>query len=220
MVEPPAQLVLACQQIVDCLVESVLSGEESNVRNEKSRANASLGASRRIVACLTTLYLFAKIRPQLLVEHVQTLQPYLQVQCQTQGDFQIISNVARTLELSVPLIRHPSEIFLAQLEEDAVKLILQHDKKVVSACLSCLGSIVNNVTRNFGLIRDCFGKYFGQMSKYRLFHESNPDDPRCKDRKTLATFRRALFTVSSLLRHFDFKEEALYSGLKVIFDSG
>ena len=34
-----------------------------------------------------------------------------------------------------------------------MKLILLHDKTVVSACLSCLGSVVNNVTRNFTLIR-------------------------------------------------------------------
>ena len=55
--------------------------------------------------------------------------------------------MALTLELAVPLIRHPSEVFLSQLEEDAVKLIMQHDKKVVSACLSLLGSVVNNVTK-------------------------------------------------------------------------
>lgn len=211
--EPPPQLVMACQQIVDCLVESVLRIEESNLSSGEGPRAKSLGSSNRIVACLTTLYLFAKIRPQLLVEHVQTLQPYLQVQCQTQGDYQIISNVARTLELSVPLIKHPSEIFLSQLEEDAVKLILQHDKKVVSACLSCLGSIVNNVTKNFGLIRDCFVKYFSFMTKYRKHHEINPDDPRCKEQRTLAWFRRAMFTVSQLLRHFDFTDDALYTGL-------
>ena len=76
--EPPAQLVLACQQIVDCLVESVLQIEESAMA-ANSQGSTSRGSSQKIVACLTTLYLFAKIRPQLLVEHVQTLQPYLQV---------------------------------------------------------------------------------------------------------------------------------------------
>lgn len=81
---------------------------------------------------------------------------------QTQGDYQIISSVARTLELVVPLMEHPSETFLAQLEEDSVKLILQHDRTVVASCLSCLGSVVNNVTRNFKLIRDCFLKYYGR----------------------------------------------------------
>jgi cohesin loading factor subunit SCC2 len=49
-----------------------------------------------------------------------TLQPYLSLRCRTQGDYQIISDVARTLEVVVPLLEHPSESFLAQLEEDAV----------------------------------------------------------------------------------------------------
>ena len=74
---------------------------------------------------------------------------------------QIISNVALTLELAVPLIRHPSEVFLSQLEEDAVKLIMQHDKKVVSACLSLLGSVVNNVTKV---------QHIYSISGYRVIH--------------------------------------------------
>ena len=48
---------------------------------------------------------------KLLVNHLHTLQPYLNMKCQTQGDYQIISNAFRTLELTVPLIEHPSEIF-------------------------------------------------------------------------------------------------------------
>ena len=89
--ESNRQLVLACQQIVDCLMERVLKSEETTIRE----MDATAGSSHRIVACLTTTFLFAKSRPQLLVNHVQTLQPYLNVRCQTQGDYQIISNVAR-----------------------------------------------------------------------------------------------------------------------------
>ena len=89
--EASPMLVLACQQIVDCLMERVLKSEETTIRE----MDATAGSSHRIVACLTTTFLFAKSRPQLLVNHVQTLQPYLNVRCQTQGDYQIISNVAR-----------------------------------------------------------------------------------------------------------------------------
>ena len=77
---------------------------------------------------------------------------------QTQGDYTLIGVVARTLELVVPLMEHPSESFLAQLEEDAVKLILLHDKTVITSCLALLGSIVNTVTNNYKLIKDCFNK--------------------------------------------------------------
>ncbi|KAJ1519897.1 hypothetical protein ONE63_004137 [Megalurothrips usitatus] len=201
--EPPKALLTACKQIVDCLIENVLRLEESSNTQNK-------GSSQRLVACLTTLNLFAKIRPQLLVNHAITLQPYLSLRCQTQGDYQIISCVARTLELVVPLMEHPSETFLAQLEEDSVKLILLHDRAVVASCLSCLGSVVNNVTRNFKLIRDCFNKYYGILrdaKEKELFSRpatSNQHRP---------LVHRALFTVGLLLRHFDFTDKDVIEGL-------
>merc|ERR1712241_533208 len=119
---------------------------------------------------------------------------------------------ARTLELVVPLIEHPSEIFLSQLEEASIKLIILHDKTVVAACLSCLGSVVNEVTKNFTLIRDCFKKYFGHLNSFKKVHEKDPTDPRLA--KATPFFRRSLFTVGLLLRHFDFTQEELYTGLE------
>lgn len=207
--EPPKALLTACKQIVDCLIENVLRLEEANL--DDSEKPEKKGSSQRLVACLTTLYLFAKIRPQLLVNHAITLQPYLSLKCQTQGDYQIISSVAHTLELVVPLMEHPSETFLAQLEEDSVKLILQHDRSVVASCLSCLGSIVNNVTRNFKLIRDCFKKYYGHLTEYKSFYEKDPTNPMLL--KYRPFFRRALFTVGLLLRHFNFTDSEVIDGL-------
>lgn len=197
--EPPRALLHACKQIVDCLIENVLQLEETT------------SGSQRLVACLTTLYLFAKIRPQLLVWHASTLQPYLSLKCQSAGDVQIISSVARMLELVVPLIEHPSDSFLAQLEEDSMKLVLQHDRPIVASCLSCLGSIVNNVTRNFKLIRDCFKKYYDYLDRFRGWLEA--EDVRARDAQFRRYFRRALFTVGLLLRHFDFKDKDVIGDL-------
>ncbi|XP_070165379.1 nipped-B protein [Polyergus mexicanus] len=207
--DPPRTLLTACKQIVDCLIENVLRLEETNLGDSEKLGKK--GSSQRLVACLTTLYLFAKIRPRLLVNHAITLQPYLSLKCQTQGDYQIISSVAHTLELVVPLMEHPSETFLAQLEEDSVKLILQHDRSVVASCLSCLGSIVNNVTRNFKLIRDCFKKYYGHLTEYKSFYEKDPTNPMLL--KCRPFFRRALFTVGLLLRHFNFTDPEVIEGL-------
>jgi len=69
--EPPKALLTACKQIVDCLVENVVTLD-----------GGGGGTSQQLVACLTTLYLFAKIRPQLLAAHSLTLQPYLSLKCQ------------------------------------------------------------------------------------------------------------------------------------------
>lgn len=209
-VEPPRALLLACRQIVDCLIENVLRLEESGMVVEEQG-----GCSERLVACLTTLNLFAKIRPQLLVKHASTLQPYLSLKCQTKGDYIIISSVARTLELVVPLMEHPSETFLAQLEEDSIKLIIQHDRIVISSCLSCLGSIVNNVTRNFKLIRDCFIQYYSMVMKYKECIEKNTAFHKELLVKCRPQFRRALFIVGLLLRHFDFTDKDVIGNLPV-----
>lgn len=56
----------------------------------------------------------------------------LNVLCQSQEDMMLLNNVTRILELSVPLVEHPSETFLAQLEEDMMKLILKHGMMVIT----------------------------------------------------------------------------------------
>ncbi|XP_075218552.1 nipped-B cohesin loading factor [Lycorma delicatula] len=204
--EPPKALLTACKQIVDCLIENVirLDGRGS-------------GSSQRLVACMVTLFLFAKIRPQLLVDHAITLQPYLSLKCQTQGDYQIISYVARILELVVPLIEHPSDTFLARLEEDSVKLIVLQDIPVILSCVSCLGSVVNNVTRNFKLIRDCLKKYHGFLLNYRTYLETGKLSPnvmkyklyRENDKEAILRpiFRRSVYIVGLLMRFFDFQDK-------------
>jgi len=50
----------------------------------------------------------------------------------------LLSNVTRILELAVPLMEHPSETFLAQLEEDMMKLILKHGMMVTVLIVSAV----------------------------------------------------------------------------------
>lgn len=201
--QPPKSLLVACQQIVDCLIEHLLQLEETNTDGT--------GSSQRILACLSTLHLFAKIRPQLLVNHALTLQPYLSLKCQNQYEQQIMSTVASTLELVVPLMEHPSEVFLAQLEEDAVKLILQRGQLVIAACIALLASIVNSLTHNYKLIRDVFNKYHGVLLQWKHSWQRNPEMTRALH--TRPHFRRALFIVGLLLRYFDFTDSIVIDGL-------
>ncbi|XP_050313224.1 nipped-B-like protein isoform X2 [Anthonomus grandis grandis] len=192
--EPPKALLVACRQIVDCLIENILSLEENS---------AQRGASERLLACVTTLQSFAKIRPQLLIKHASTLQPYLGLKCQTDADAKIITCVAKMLELVVPLMEHPSDSFLAQLEEDTMKLILQYNRPIVSSCLSCLGNIINKVTHNFQLIRDCFKRFNLMLCEFkRSLEEYNLEYQN--NYRNRVQLRRALFVVGLLFRHFDF----------------
>ncbi|CAK1552044.1 unnamed protein product [Leptosia nina] len=202
--QPPKSLLVACQQIVDCLIEHLLQLEETNTDGNIS--------SQRILACLSTLHLFAKIRPQLLVNHALTLQPYLSLKCQNQYEQQIMSTVASTLELVVPLMEHPSEVFLAQLEEDAVKLILQRGQLVIASCIACLAAIVNNLTHNYKLIRDVFNQYHSILLQWKQGWQRNPDVTRSLHSRP--HFRRALFIVGLLLRYFDFTDSKVIDGLQ------
>ena len=49
---------------------------------------------------------------------------------QTQNDFMVICNVAKILELVIPLMDNPSETFLTTLEEDLMKLIIKYGMTV------------------------------------------------------------------------------------------
>ncbi|KAF8784326.1 nipped-B-like protein [Argiope bruennichi] len=188
-------VIKSCKQIVDCLVENLLQLEESS-------QNVDGGASPHLVACLATLHLFSKIYPPFVVPHATTIQPYLSMRCNTHSDFLLLKNVAQTLELIVPLIEHPSETFLAQIEEDMVKLILRQHMGLLPSCVSCLGAVVNKVTHNYQLVRDCFQKFFVVLLVCKKEYEKNPGNHNLKAMRP--KLLRSLYTVGLFCRHFDF----------------
>ncbi|KAG2465755.1 NIPBL protein, partial [Polypterus senegalus] len=199
----------ACVQLVDNLVEHILKYEESLADSENKAVN-----SNRLVACITTLYLFSKIRAQLMVKHAMTMQPYLTTKCNTQSDFLVICNVAKILELVVPLMEHPSETFLVTIEEDLMKLIFKYGMTVVQHCVSCLGAIVNKVTHNYKFVWACFNRYYGAIIKFKIQHQEDPNSTVLTANKP--TLLRSLFTVGALCRHFDFDQEEFKGNQKVV----
>ncbi|XP_061297123.1 nipped-B-like protein isoform X2 [Pezoporus flaviventris] len=198
----------ACTQLVDNLVEHILKYEETLSDSDSKGVN-----SGRLVACITTLFLFSKIRPQLMVKHAMTMQPYLTTKCSTQNDFMVICNVAKILELVVPLMEHPSETFLATIEEDLMKLIIKYGMTVVQHCVSCLGAVVNKVTQNYKFVWACFNRYYGALSKLKSQHQEDPNSTIFTTNKP--ALLRSLFTVGALCRHFDFDQEDFKGNSKV-----
>jgi hypothetical protein len=79
--EPPPQLVLACQQIVDCLVESVLRMEESNFDMTCAKAADQVSILSILYFCrkglgnfLSQNCIWAKFQPKLwtaIVDHIR-----------------------------------------------------------------------------------------------------------------------------------------------------
>ncbi|XP_063753533.1 nipped-B-like protein A isoform X2 [Eleginops maclovinus] len=195
----------ACVQLVDNLVEHILKYEET-LSETKSVT--------RLVACITTLYLFSKIRAQLMVKHAMTMQPYLTTKCNTANDFMVICNVAKILELVVPLMEHPSETFLATIEEDLMKLIIKYGMTVVQHCVSCLGAVVNKVTHNYKFVWACFNRFYGALNKLKVQHHEDPNSTTLVANKPFLL--RSLFTVGALARHFDFDLEEFKGTNKVI----
>ncbi|XP_029915442.1 nipped-B-like protein A isoform X3 [Myripristis murdjan] len=197
----------ACVQLVDNLVEHILKYEESLAENKGVN-------STRLVACITTLYLFSKIRAQLMVKHAMTMQPYLTTKCNTANDFMVICNVAKILELVVPLMEHPSETFLATIEEDLMKLIIKYGMTVVQHCVSCLGAVVNKVTHNYKFVWACFNRFYGALNKLKIQHQEDPNSTTLVANKPFLL--RSLFTVGALGRHFDFDLEDFKGTNKVV----
>ncbi|XP_068166515.1 nipped-B-like protein A isoform X2 [Antennarius striatus] len=197
----------ACVQLVDNLVEHILKYEESLAENKGVN-------STRLVACITTLYLFSKIRAQLMVKHAMTMQPYLTTKCNTANDFMVICNVAKILELVVPLMEHPSETFLATMEEDLMKLIIKYGMTVVQHCVSCLGAVVNKVTHNYKFVWACFNRFYGALNKLKIQHQEDPNSTTLVANKPFLL--RSLFTVGALARHFDFDLEEFKGTNKVV----
>lgn len=187
--EPPKEVVKSCQQLADGLVDEILKLEASD--------------SKKLLSCATTLRLLSKVQPTLLINHGITLEPYLH----SRNDWQFIRCIADILEQIVPLMEHPSEKFLADLETQLMVLAISQNQPVVSSCLSCLGAVINKITKNYALIRDCFVRLYHPILKSRAKLESNSNMAVANIYGK--NFRRALFTIGLIMRYFDFKQAAV-----------
>ncbi|XP_073824751.1 nipped-B cohesin loading factor isoform X2 [Musca autumnalis] len=186
--EPPPEIILACQQLADGLVDRLIELEDTD--------------NERMLGCITTLHLLAKVRPQLLVRHAMTIEPYLNIKCHPSTAPKFICAVADILEKVVPLVNNASESFLASLEEHLMLLVVSLNQAVVSSCVSCLGAVVNKITKNFKLIRDCFQKFYRILEYSRSQVTQNN---QIFENIYTPMFRRSLFTIGILMRYFDFK---------------
>lgn len=136
-------MIKACQQLADGLV------------NETIRLDG-LDNIEKLLSCVTTISLLAKVRPALLVKHAITLEPYLNLRSNDPQMSKFIAAIADILESVVPLMEHPSESFLADLESHLMYRVVYHNQVVVNSALACLGSVVNKISKNYKLIRDCY----------------------------------------------------------------
>ncbi|CAK9302581.1 unnamed protein product [Gordionus sp. m RMFG-2023] len=193
-------------KIVHALIDKIMKIDENRTETSQLR-------SQKLVSCLSTLYLFTKIDPEFTVKHCDTLQPYLAQKCNIQDDHMIIHYVAKIFRLTVPKMGHPNPIFLSHLEESLMRLIVTQGMLVLEGCVACLADIVKQVTFNYGLVTDCFLRFFGILYKMALETYENENCPVLNSKKSLLL--RSLYTVGLLCMHFDFDQEDMKLNKKI-----
>uniref|UniRef100_A0A5S6Q9S7 Nipped-B protein n=1 Tax=Trichuris muris TaxID=70415 RepID=A0A5S6Q9S7_TRIMR len=188
--------LLAARQIVSCLVENVLVIEERLVDSTNSKSY------QRLLFCLSTVYVFSKVEARLMVPYIETMQPYLSMQCTNIGENSVLMQVMKIVEMVVPLIEHPNVAFLEQIEEALGSLIAKSTANVVQAAVSCL-SVIVPLTKDYVIVVELFNKFRNVLEKV----QSHCDDEDSFMLRCPPVFRptilRALFTIGLIFRYFD-----------------
>uniref|UniRef100_A0A1I8GDV5 Nipped-B protein n=1 Tax=Macrostomum lignano TaxID=282301 RepID=A0A1I8GDV5_9PLAT len=187
----------ACRQIVDTLVANIMRLEEISSNN-----------NQRLVACLCTLYMLTKIRPNLMVDHASTLQSYLKIKISSQQDNYVLHYVAKILELTVPLMEHPDEEELRSIEQEMVQLTMRKGMMVLDSAIACLSAVVNRVTHNYSLIRSCFNLFYTPIDRQQ--QENMATGAELIDPRQKPSILRGLYTVGLLLKYFDLESITTY----------
>lgn len=195
--EKIAQVTQASTQIVDTIIRDVLCSIDLDQRNQDKY---------KMLSAMTTIWLFGKVCPKLLIDHISTIQSYLTMRCITPLDIMIMVKVVQIIESVLPKLSNPSEYLLSRIEEELTKNILQSSPQVLLVCVSCLSSLIHTHTKNRKLIQDLFKKFFALLS-YLSQH------PELAQQSThRPKLLRSLFTCGLFAKHFEFIEnkEDLY----------
>jgi len=189
--EKIAQVTQASAQIVDCLIRDILCSNDQDQRNnDKSK----------MLSAMTTIWLFGKVCPKLLIDHITTIQSYLTMRCNTPLDIMIMVKVVQIIENVLPKLSNPSEHLLSSIESELTKNIIQSSPQVLLACVSCLSSLIHTHTKNRQLVQELFKKFFALLD-YLSKHQDLAQQPNHRPK-----LLRSLFTCGLFAKHFDFIE--------------
>lgn len=205
-------VVSSCTQIVNTLVDNILRldtkmAQENTFNNENNLHAAEVQKANqdRLLACLTTLAIFSKVRPQLLVNHAETLQPYLMMSSvKTSTENSVMNEVIGMLGRVVPLMSHPSDEFLYGLDEQLANMALTSGMQLVVSAVSCAAAIWNRFKKGRPHITDKFLHFLNVLNNVKKKHDMSPDfkiDP-----KMYPSLQRFVFTVGVMARYFNFDE--------------
>ncbi|CAG2101801.1 unnamed protein product [Medioppia subpectinata] len=184
----------SAQTIVDFVVARVLTAAEPPPTH---------GAANRALINLAAIHLvaiFARISPQILVKHCDSLQSLLSLSCDTIVDIHLRNKLIQSLERILQRVSHPSQQLMTRLEEDLTKQILQSSALILPSSVKCLAVVIAFHTKNFKLSTDLFHKFKQYMLASR--------DPQNKPRLLRSIYSLGLF-VKHFAKHFDSQSKQL-----------
>eukprot|EP00118_Oscarella_pearsei_P009017 m.49438 g.49438 ORF g.49438 m.49438 type:complete len:1557 (+) comp33985_c0_seq2:406-5076(+) len=187
----------SCRRIIDHVVQLV-------PKWEKETSN--------LLTCITTLQLFAKCVPSLLVKHATLFQPLLSLNCE--GDVEqadVVRRCALTLDLIVPMMENPSQVFLAALEESLVRVMFNKRGVVVASGTKCLDTVVNKITKNYKIVQAFFNRFYDCLVKA----QPSVDNGTKLDASAKSSVLRSVYTVGLLCNHFDLNHFEPVNGRKL-----
>ncbi|KAI1698783.1 nipped-B-like protein pqn-85 [Ditylenchus destructor] len=216
-----------CSVLVDCLMSSTLEiydmmvdkhgpvpkDPENQTEDDKFTSfqeqsfqlDVSLGDEQRIVSTLQALALFVRMRPELLVDYVQTFLPFLITPVKSTIDKYILEKVIKILEEVVPIIENPPEDFLNSLDEWLTVLIRTSTSNIIDSSVSCLrnafGKFSYDSHRRLRTIVILYLKYLCKLKE--IVKAKSQRALSSDDRNNL---KRCIFTLSVICRYFDLDE--------------
>lgn len=134
--------IAATHQIVDTLFDEVIQ-LDTCVDSDDSLSNAEKAKKRqdKMLACLAGLSIFSKVRPVLLLKHIEALQPYLSMSAKTTVEQSVLNQVILMLERVIPLIDHPSAEFISRVDKNLGELVKQSGMIITASAISCAAAL-------------------------------------------------------------------------------
>ncbi|CAG2169560.1 unnamed protein product [Oppiella nova] len=154
IVNAESEVPQSAQTIVDFVVARVLCAPDDTTTTANDRSRALLN-----LAAIHLVAIFARICPQLLVKHCDSLQSLLSLSCDTVVDIHLRNKVIQSLERILHKVRNPSPQLMTRLEEDLTKQILQSSALILPSSVKCLSVLITTHTQNHKLSADLFHKF-------------------------------------------------------------
>ncbi|KAI7871034.1 sister chromatid cohesion C-terminus-domain-containing protein [Spinellus fusiger] len=173
------------QWIVDALFEQMLLFDEQE-------------DTARFLYCLTTVYAFAKVCPNILREtHISMLEPYLNTI--EENDWSTVHYVLMIYRDVVPRQKYHDPDFVRQLEQTLQQLITQCPLDVISSAISCLCAIVEMISKRYNVLIKLLGSCI-----VKLQQDKTQIEKENKFIRSAAVIRKMLSITGLLCQYFDF----------------